>query len=586
MRHRTEDPTEHVARLEDALASYDPDLLASILSIVTSRWPEIAATIHVLLARDPRLGEIYSDGRRRQRFTRWLEPHITGLFSARTGEALVPVVGQLMAMGDQFRRRGMGLRVLDAVPRLVSQSLATALVSGGLTDQRLGEAMVAVQELIWLSVEIIKVPLIRDLEQRTRDNQLQEGLRSTVALVLAGGRGSRLGPLSDHVAKPAVHFGGKYRLVDFPLSNCLNSGVRRIAVLTQYRAHALIQHLQRGWGFLQHELNEFVEIWPAQQQTDSAVWYRGTTDAVAQNLATLRDHEPRYVLVLGGDHIYKQDYSRLLAQHLATNAQVTISCIAVPLAEASSFGVVTTDDLGAIVDFVEKPAQPAPIPDKPDRAFVSTGIYLFNARLLFDELERDAASETSSHDFGRDLLPGLLGRCRMFAHRFVESCVGIQPGCEAYWRDVGTLDAYWAANLDLTTVVPALDLYDKSWPIWTYQVPLPPGKLVFDTPSRRGLAVSSLLSAGCIVSGATVRRSLLSTGVSVHSHALVEDTVVLPDADIGAGSRIRRAIVGPGCHIPPGTVIGEDGTADAERFLRTESGIVLVTAQMLDAGSS
>lgn len=412
---------------------------------------------------------------------------------------------------------------------------------------------------------------------------LNRALRGTLALVLAGGRGSRLRNLTDDEAKPAVPFAGKFRIIDFPLSNCVNSGIRRIAVPTQYKAHTLIHHLQRAWGFMRAEINEFVELWPAQQQTTAESWYQGTADAVFQNLETVRRHAPEYILVLAGDHIYRQDYSKLLAYHMDKGADVTVSCVEVPIGKAHEFGVVDVDDQDNIVGFLEKPANPPCVPGRPDVAFASMGIYVFNAQFLIDQLERDAADPKSSHDFGKDIIPYLLGKAKLVAHRFNDSCV-ITPGSrEPYWRDVGTVDAYWEANLDLTTITPELDLYDEAWPIWTYQVQKPAAKFVFDSDDRRGMAVDSVVSAGCVISGATLRRSLLFNSVRVNSYAVVEDSVILPESDIGRHCRIKKAIIGTGCKVPEGLVIGENRAEDERRFHVTEGGVTLVTKHMLDA---
>ncbi|SDG56613.1 glucose-1-phosphate adenylyltransferase [Roseospirillum parvum] len=409
-------------------------------------------------------------------------------------------------------------------------------------------------------------------------------LRSTLALVLAGGRGSRLMNLTDEEAKPAVPFGGKFRIIDFPLSNCINSGIRRVAVLTQYKAHNLIQHVQRGWGFLRAEINEFIELWPAQQQTRDESWYRGTADAVYQNLTMMARHQPKYVLILAGDHVYRQDYSRMLAHHIESGADVTVGCVEVPRAEATAFGVVGVDGHDRITSFLEKPADPPGIPDDPERAFASMGIYLFSYDFLVQELTRDADDAASARDFGKNILPYLVtAGAHLQAHRFSASSISSPGQSEPYWRDVGTLDAYWAANIDLTSVTPDLDLYDSRWPIWTYQVQRPSAKFVFDNDDRRGMAVDSVVSAGCVVSGSTVRRSLLSNNVRVNSYCTVSDTVVLPDCNIGRRSRISRAVLGSGCQIPAGLVVGEDAEADARRFHRTEGGITLITQSMLDA---
>ncbi len=412
---------------------------------------------------------------------------------------------------------------------------------------------------------------------------LNRALRGTLALVLAGGRGSRLRNLTDNDAKPAVPFGGKFRIIDFPLSNCVNSGIRRIAVPTQYKSHTLIQHLQRGWGFFRAEINEFVELWPAQQQTLEESWYRGTADAVFQNLDLIRRHDPEYILILAGDHVYRQDYSKLLAYHIDKGADVTISCVEVPLAKASEFGVVAVDDDDSITGFLEKPGNPPHAPGNPDVAFASMGIYVFNARFLMKLLEDDAQNPESSRDFGKDIIPALINTNRVVAHRFNDSCVLTPGATEPYWRDVGTVDAYWEANLDLTTITPELDLYDEEWPIWTYQLQKPAAKFVFDSDDRRGMAVDSVVSAGCVVSGATVRRSLLFSCVRINSYALVEDTVVLPEADIGRHCRIHRAIIGAGCKVPEGLIVGENREDDLRRFHVTEQGVTLVTQQMLEA---
>ncbi len=412
---------------------------------------------------------------------------------------------------------------------------------------------------------------------------LNAALRETIALILAGGRGSRLMNLTDSEAKPAVPFGGKFRIIDFPLSNCVNSGIRRIAVPTQYRAHTLIQHIQRGWNFLAPELGEYVEVWPAQQQTREESWYRGTADAVYQNLDLVRARNPRYVLILAGDHVYKQDYSIILAQHIERGATVTVSCVDVPLDDARAFGVVGVDTTDRITDFVEKPNEPPSVPDQPDRAFASMGIYLFDADLLYHHLERDAHLAGSSRDFGKDLIPYLVADgAPIYAHRFRDSCVTC-TGQKPYWRDVGTVDAFWEANIDLTSVWPELDLYDPRWPILSLQEQRPSAKFVFDDDDRRGLALDSVVSAGCIVSGGTVRRSLLFNNVRVNSYTLVEDSVVLPNAEIGRRARLRKVLLDRDCRIPEGLVIGENPDWDAEHFLRTPKGVVLVTQPMLDA---
>jgi glucose-1-phosphate adenylyltransferase len=404
-----------------------------------------------------------------------------------------------------------------------------------------------------------------------------------IALVLAGGRGSRLHSLTDRRAKPAVFFGGKFRIIDFVLSNCLNSGIRRIGVLTQYKAHSLLRHLQMGWSFLRPEMNEFLDLLPAQQRIDEATWYRGTADAVYQNFDILRAANPDYFVVLAGDHIYKMDYSHMLAQHVERGAECTVACIDVPLAEASGFGIVDVGPSGRIDNFLEKPARPPAIRGKPDRALASMGIYVFTAEFLYAELERDQRDPGSSHDFGKDVIPHIVGRGLAAAHDFEESCVKTTPEAEAYWRDVGTIDAYWAANLDLVSPVPSLDIYDPNWPIWTYQQQLPPAKFVFDDDDRRGMAVDSMVSGGCIISGAHVARSLLFSGCRINSHARTREAVLLPDVNVGRHSRLTKVVVDRGCHIPEGLVIGEDPALDARRFYVSEGGVALVSADRLAA---
>ncbi len=406
-------------------------------------------------------------------------------------------------------------------------------------------------------------------------------LKCTLAVVLAGGRGTRLAHLTENESKPAVPFGGNFRLIDFPLSNCVNSGIRRIAVVTQYKAHTLIKHIQRGWNFLGGEFGEYVEVWPAQQQTAEEAWYRGTADAVFQNLHTIREHAPEYVMILGGDHVYKQDYSIMLAEHVARRADLTVACTEVPREEATEFGVVTADEEGRVSDFQEKPKDPAPIPGDPRHALASMGVYVFSGDCMDAQLKRDALMAESSHDFGRDVLPYMVPRSRVMVHRFAESCVRTGDAGEAYWRDVGTLDAYWKANLDLTTITPALDLYDTRWPIWTYPQRRPAAKFLFDDGDRRGMAVDSVVAEGCIVSGATVRRSLLFRDVRIEAHTLVEDSVVLPGAEIERCCCIRKAIVGTNCRVPEGTIVGEDPSRDARLFHRTDSGVTVVSAAMV-----
>jgi glucose-1-phosphate adenylyltransferase len=406
--------------------------------------------------------------------------------------------------------------------------------------------------------------------------------RATMAIVLAGGRGTRLGRLTDWRAKPAVPFGGKFRFVDFPLSNCVNSGIRRIGVCTQYKAQSLIRHVQRAWSFLDGRFQEFIELLPAQQNV-SAEWYKGTADAIFQNTYLLRRHAPELVLVLAGDHIYKMDYNHMLHDHVTKSADMTIACMEVPLAEARGFGVMAVDDELRVRAFQEKPDDPAPMPGRPDTALASMGIYVFNAEFLYEQLARDSMDPQSTHDFGNDVIPHILQRgYRLIAHRFSDSCVNMTEE-RPYWRDVGTLDAYWEANMELTKVVPDLNMYDKSWPIWTYQEQLPPAKFIFDDEGRRGLAVDSLVSGGCLISGATVRRSLLFSSVHAHSYSQVEDSVVLPGVDIGRGAVLRRTVVEKNCRIPPGLKIGVDPQEDRKHFDVSPKGITLVVPEMLRA---
>jgi glucose-1-phosphate adenylyltransferase len=406
--------------------------------------------------------------------------------------------------------------------------------------------------------------------------------KRAVALVLAGGRGSRLKNLTDNRAKPAVYFGGKFRIVDFALSNCLNSGIRRIGVITQYKSHSLLRHLQRGWAFLRPEMNEFVDLLPAQQRVDEESWYRGTADAVYQNQDILAAYGADYVVVLAGDHVYKMNYAVMLADHVAMGRDCTVGCIEVNRTDAKAFGVMAVDERRNITAFVEKPADPPAIPGKPDRALASMGIYIFNARYLYRELERDIADPNSSHDFGKDIIPRAVKMGKAAAHPFELSCVGKRLGCEPYWRDVGTIDAYWDSNIDLTATDPLLNLYDTRWPIWTYQPQLPPAKFVHNTDDRRGMAIESLVSGGCIVSG-SVFRSVLFSQVRVHSHSSVNWSVLLPGVTVGRGVRLNRTIVDRGCQIPDGLVIGEDAQDDARRFHRTGNGVTLVTREMIEA---
>jgi glucose-1-phosphate adenylyltransferase len=406
--------------------------------------------------------------------------------------------------------------------------------------------------------------------------------RDTMAFVLAGGRGSRLMELTDRRAKPGVYFGGKTRIIDFALSNALNSGIRRIGVATQYKAHSLIRHLTRGWTFMRAERNESFDILPASQRVSEDAWYRGTADAVFQNIDIVESYAPRYIVVLAGDHIYKMDYELMLQQHVDSGAEVTLGCLEVPRMEATGFGVMHVDANDRILRFVEKPADPPGLPDKPDMALASMGIYVFDTRFLFALLRDDDANPHSEHDFGKDLIPLLVENGKAVAHRFGQSCVRSAHEAEAYWRDVGTVDAYWESNIDLTDVTPALDLYDTDWPIWTYAELTAPAKFVHDEPDRRGSAVSSLVSGGCIVSGTELRRSLLFTGVRTSSYARIEEAVILPYVKVGRHARLKKVVIDRGVHIPEGLVVGEDPALDASRFRRTERGVCLITQPMID----
>ena len=403
----------------------------------------------------------------------------------------------------------------------------------------------------------------------------------TISVILAGGRGTRLMDLTSAYSKPGLDFGGKFRIIDFTLSNCINSGFRKIEVLTQYNSHRLLEHLQFGWTFLSGQLGEFVHVLPAQQSLDRDLWYSGTADAVYQNIATFREHNPENVLILAGDHIYKMDYRIFLQDHLDNDADLTIACLEVSKEWATDFGVAQVDEEGRIVAFVEKSPDPPTIPGKPDRCLASMGIYLFKSDFLVQELIRDAEDPGSSHDFGKDIIPYLVTKNRIFSHRFDKSCINNLDRAP-YWRDVGTVDAYWEANMDLTYVEPALNLYDYDWPIFTHQEQLPSAKFVHSGPHRNGVALSSVVSGGCIVAGATVYQSLLFSKVRVHSHAHLQEAVVLPEADIGEHSRLRRAVVARGCKIPRGLVVGEDAEEDARRFYRTPNGITLISQRMLD----
>jgi glucose-1-phosphate adenylyltransferase len=409
------------------------------------------------------------------------------------------------------------------------------------------------------------------------DHNISHLTRNTIALILAGGRGSRLMNMTDWRAKPAVPFGGKFRIIDFPLSNCMNSGIRKIGVLTQYKADSLIRHIQQGWGFLRGEFGEYVDLMPAQQRHDENSWYLGTADAVFQNIDILRSRNPEHILVLAGDHIYKMDYGAMLADHVEKNADLTIGCIEVSLQDATAFGVMDVDDNRRVRAFVEKPEHPPVMPGRTNTALASMGIYIFNARFLFEQLLKDADTKGSTRDFGRDIIPAVIDKYVANAYPFLD----LQSGEQSYWRDVGTIDAYWSANMELIGVNPDLNLYDKTWPIWTYQEQTPPAKFVFDNDDRRGQAVDSMVSGGCVISGAKVRHSLLFSNVRVNSYTTLQDTIVLPEVNIGRHCRITKAIIEKGCEIPEGSIIGENKAEDEKRFHVSPGGVVLVTTDML-----
>ena len=402
----------------------------------------------------------------------------------------------------------------------------------------------------------------------------------TLAIIMAGGRGERLKQLTTSRAKPATPFGGKFRILDFVLSNCVNSGIRQIAVLTQYKAQSLIEHVQRGWGYLRGEFGEFVSVIPAQQQVGPH-WYQGTADAVYQNLDYIRAHHPKHVLVLAGDHIYTMDYGPMIAAHVEKNADISIGVVEVPVDLAREYGVLSVSETHRVLRFAEKPKQPEPIPGRPDTALASMGIYIFNAELLDRLLTADAANEASQHDFGKNIIPASLDQLSVYAYAFQD----VRTRAQAYWRDVGTLDAYYEANIELVYVHPELNIYDEEWPIWTYQLQRPPAKFILDDDvgGRRGMAVNSMVAGGCIISGATVRESLLFSDVRVDERSMVHASVVLPSVRIGKGCQIKRAILDEGCLIPDGMEIGIDHAADVARFEVTEKGVVLVTPAMLKA---
>ncbi|MSP28023.1 MAG: glucose-1-phosphate adenylyltransferase [Methylococcales bacterium] len=408
------------------------------------------------------------------------------------------------------------------------------------------------------------------------DQMISNLMRNTIALILAGGRGSRLMNMTDWRAKPAVPFGGKFRIIDFPLSNCVNSGIRKIGILTQYKADSLIRHVQQGWGFMRGEFGEYVDLMPAQQRIDENSWYQGTADAVFQNMDILRRRKPQHILILAGDHIYKMDYGAMLADHIAKNAQLTIGCIEVSLEEATAFGVMDVDDNRRVKAFIEKPEHPPVMPGRTDTALASMGIYIFEANFLFDQLIEDANNPDSTNDFGKDIIPAIINDHIVNAYPFLD-----MQGGQAYWRDVGTIDAYWSANMELVNVDPDLNLYDKTWPIWTYQAQTPPAKFVFDSDDRRGMAVDSMISGGCVISGASIKHSLVFSDVKINSYTTITDSLVLPDVEIGRHCRITKAIIERACVVPEGSVIGEDRAEDERRFHVSAGGVVLVTSEML-----
>ncbi|HET9821820.1 MAG TPA: glucose-1-phosphate adenylyltransferase [Burkholderiaceae bacterium] len=406
-------------------------------------------------------------------------------------------------------------------------------------------------------------------------------VRRTVALVLAGGRGSRLKQLTDRRAKPAVYFGGKFRIVDFALSNCVNSGMRRIGVVTQYKSHSLLRHLQRGWSFLRAELNEVVDLLPAQQRLDEEHWYRGTADAIFQNLDIIQSSHPEYIVILAGDHVYKMDYSLMLKDHVDSGARCTVGCIEVPRRDASAFGVMAIDGTRRITDFVEKPVDPPAMPGRDDMSLASMGIYVFDAAYLYRLLEEDLADPSSSHDFGKDVIPRTVREGVALAHPFSMSCIRNPNGSPPYWRDVGTIDAFWEANLDLASIDPELDIYDSEWPIWTYQRQLPPAKFIPDAEGQHGVVVNTLVSGGCIVNGSHVLNSVLFSNVRVESSCHVDSAVILPGVRVARHCRLRNVVLDRGCKLPEGLVVGEDPALDAQRFERTAGGVVLITREML-----
>ncbi len=407
--------------------------------------------------------------------------------------------------------------------------------------------------------------------------------KQTMALVLAGGRGSRLKMLTDNRAKPAVYFGGKYRIIDFALSNCVNSGIMRIGVVTQYKSHSLLRHLQSGWSFLRNQFNEFIDLLPAQQRVDEEHWYQGTADAVYQNIDIIKDHRPKYVLILAGDHIYKMDYSALVMDHIRMGSPVTVACIPVPREQASALGVMEVNDDNLITKFVEKPKDPPAMPGNPNMSLASMGIYVFDADFLYQVLDRDAATKGSHRDFGMDIIPAMVRDHLAHAHDFSKSCIRNRGNKSiVYWRDVGTIDAYWEANMDIASVQPQLDVYDSNWPIWTNQAQQPPAKFVQDINGTSSIVRNSTCSAGCIISGSSINQSVLFTSVRLHSNCFISESVILPFCIIHRGCRLTKVILDRGVEVPRGLIIGENAELDAKRFYRSEGGVTLVTRKMME----
>ncbi|WP_319410261.1 glucose-1-phosphate adenylyltransferase [uncultured Cohaesibacter sp.] len=414
------------------------------------------------------------------------------------------------------------------------------------------------------------------------DRETSKLANQSMAFILAGGKGSRLQELTERRSKPAMYFGGKSRIIDFALSNAVNSGIRRIGIATQYKAHSLIRHLQRGWSFLREERNEFLDILPASQRMNDEAWYQGTSDAIYQNIDILESYGPKYIVILAGDHIYKQDYALMVRQHVETGADVTVGSIEVPLEEAKAFGVMKVDKNDRILEFVEKPANPPAMPNDPERALASMGIYVFEAKFLYDILREEACNPDTHHDFGKDIIPKLVKGGKAIAHPFSRSCIRSGLETKPYWRDVGTIDAFWEANIDLTDFIPELDIYDNDWPIWTHQELTPPAKFIHDEEGRRGQAVSSMVSGGCIISGSSLNRCLLFTGVKAHSFSKMSGVVALPYAEINRKAQLKDVVIDRDVKIPAGLVVGEDPELDAKRFRRSEKGICLITQSMID----